>query len=111
MNDADRRKVTEALQRDVDRIADAAVSEARAGFVSRPGNGPGWSPAPEALREGFVHLGGTVALAVLVDEPGLIADDLSWLRRMMGARGMQLDPPTIDLLFQSYLDACSSILQ
>ena len=110
MNDAARRKITEALQRENDSVAEAAASEANARFISPLSNGCLQSTLPDLLKEGFVHLGGALSLGVLVDEPGLLADDLDWLRRMLGARSVQLDPPMLDLLVQSYLDACASFL-
>src|SRR5437016_4491725 len=111
MNDADRRRIAEALQRENDSVARAAASEANARFTSPLGHGSLRSQLPDLLREGFAHLGGALSLSVLVDEPGLLADDLDWLVRMLLARGMNLDPPMIDLLLQSYLDACSTILE
>ena len=137
MNDAGRRKITEALQRENDSVAEAAASEARARIISQVSNGSlrsqaagigdravgrqrsphqqagtrdSRSPLPDLLKEGFVHLGGALSLGVLVDEPGLLADDLDWLRRMLGVHGMQLDLPLLDVLARSYLDACSSFL-
>jgi hypothetical protein len=137
MDDANRRRITETLQREADRIAEVGASEARARIISQVSNGSlrsqaagigdravgrqrsphqqagtrdSRSPLPDLLKEGLAQMGGALSLGVLVDEPGLLADDLHWLRRMLGARGMQLDPPVIDLLLRSYLDACSSFL-
>src|SRR3954453_15834442 len=129
MVDVTRRKTTETLQRDLDRIA----AEAAAGFMSRLGDAAvavdfapmlgrsavahGRARPPdnsdEALhmvREGFARLGGVLSLCVLVDEPGPLADDLDWLRRMLGARSMQVGAPMIELLMRSYIEACSRFL-
>src|SRR5438045_511556 len=101
MNHADRRKITEALLRENDSVAEAAASEAGARFTSQLSNGSLRSTLPDMLNEGFIHLGGALSLGVLVDEPGLLADDLDWLRRMLGVHGMQLDLPLLDVLVRS----------
>ena len=130
MSDVDRRKVTGVLQREADRI----TLDATAHFETRmrgdtPGEGitfpfagqsgghvvtevaAGPDEARSMLREGFQRLGGVVSLAVLVDEPGLIADDLQWLKRMLGARKMLFDYSVMfDLLLDSYLQACMPLL-
>src|SRR3954454_7035915 len=130
MVDVTRRKTTETLQRDLDRIA----AEAAAGFMSRLGDAAvavdfapmlgrsavahGRARPPDnsdeafhMVREGFARLGGVLSLCVLVDEPGPLADDLDWLRRMLGARSMPLGPQLLDLLMTSYLEACFPFLQ
>jgi hypothetical protein len=63
------------------------------------------------MRNGFTHLGGVVGMSVLVDEPGLIIEDMQWLKRMFGAR--QMVPPIQDwdgLLLRTYAEACRSCL-
>ncbi|MEO8288334.1 MAG: hypothetical protein ABI670_18070 [Chloroflexota bacterium] len=63
------------------------------------------------MRNGFTYLGGVVGMSVLVDEPGLIIEDMQWLKRMFGAR--QMVPETHDwdgLLLRTYAGACRSCL-
>jgi hypothetical protein len=131
MNDTARRKITETLQRDLDRIADLAAAR----LLSQLGNSglpDSWAPSisgdasssrgqvasqgsPDEglhiIKEGFARFGGVLSLSVLVDEPGLVADNLDWLDRMMGARSMQLGAPMAALLTTSYIDACSTFLE
>ena len=134
MDAADRRRIAETLQREFDRIAEAGatrfLSQLSSGSLRLQGPGtrdrvagrhrsphqqagiraPQY-PISDLLKEGLTQVVGTFSLGVLVDEPGVLADDLDWLRRMLGARGIHLDPTMLDLLLRSYLDACSSLLE
>src|SRR4051794_10488922 len=130
MNDTGRRRTTETLQRELDHIAEAATARLLSqmgssgfpgtGLPSKSGDSSGAhgkaerSESPNEafhmVREGFVRLGGVLSLSVLVDEPGLLADDLDWLARMMGARSMRLGAPMLALLMSSFIDACSNFM-
>jgi hypothetical protein len=131
MKDTARRKITETLQRDLDRIADVAAARlmsqlgdsglrdswglSNSGDVSGSRGQVVSKGSPDEglyiIKEGFARFGGVLSLSVLVDEPGLIADDLDWLVRMMGAMSMQLGAPTVALLTTSYIDACSNFME
>lgn len=63
------------------------------------------------MRDGFRRLGGVIALSVMVDEPGLIVDDMQWLKRLFGARRFTPpDPGWISLLLASYVEATGTVL-
>ena len=65
----------------------------------------------EMMRNGYERLGPVVALSVLTDEPGLIADDMRWLARMFAARDMHLGGDDwAAVLLRTYVDACASVL-
>jgi hypothetical protein len=52
-----------------------------------------------------------VALSVLTDEPGLIADDMRWLARMFGARNLSPDTGNwAAVLLRTYVEACDTVL-
>ena len=78
----------------------------------------GDAPAPrsqdEATRmivDGFRRLGNVVSVSVLVDEPGLIADDLMWLERMGSALALPLGDRTyVERLVHTYVSACGLVL-
>jgi hypothetical protein len=61
--------------------------------------------------DGFRRLGNVVAVSVLVDEPGLIADDLMWLERMGRALALPLgDREYVQRLVHTYVSACALVL-
>ncbi len=67
--------------------------------------------AVRMMQDGYRRLGSVVALSLMVDEPGLIADDLQWLKRMFGARNMEPGGPVwMETLLDSYVRACESVL-
>jgi hypothetical protein len=132
MTDHDRAEVCKTLQREADTLANLAAASleqkwmhqfaavhasesAERGAQTGPGDRANHARDVEqmssSMREGFVRLGSVVALSVLVDEPGLIADDIYWLTRMFGARQLAFngDDWAADLL-HSYTDACASLL-
>ncbi len=68
--------------------------------------------ASAMLQDGFRRLGGVVALGVLVDEPGLIVDDLRWLQRIFSARDIQISGPAwFGNLLAAYIKGAASVLQ
>lgn len=63
------------------------------------------------VQEGFQRFSHVVALSVLVDEPGLIADDLYWLKRLYTARQLRLgDMAALQGMVQAYVGACALVL-
>ncbi len=63
------------------------------------------------IRDGYVRLGGVIALSVFTDQPGLIADDLRWLRQMFSARNIPVPfPAMFEVLLRSYVRACAKVL-
>jgi hypothetical protein len=132
MTDAERHNITTTLQDDANPIARGAaliffgrMNELIAAGQHSPlpfrevkgGHGlivedAGPDEAMRMVQEGFARLGGVVALAVLVDEPGLIADDMHWLKRMLGARQQNINYAIMfDMLLQSYVEACSQFVE
>src|ERR687884_249642 len=99
MDAADRRRITETLQRETDRIAEAGAARflSQLSSGSLRSQGPGTrdrvagrhrSPHQQAgiraprssvsdlLKEGLTQVVGAFSLGVLVDEPGVLAEDL-----------------------------------
>jgi hypothetical protein len=130
MIDPVRQTIAGTLKREADFVAEHAARDLiqrwSEGLASRkPGAGEpgaaglqggteGPSNADELMRmmqAGYQKLGGVVALSVLVDEPGLIVDDMRWLDRMFGERNMH---PAVsswqDLLLEAYVQACGAVL-
>jgi hypothetical protein len=65
----------------------------------------------EMVVDGFKRLGPVVGLSVLADEPGLIVDDMAWLRRAFGTRNMVPPVPGWEAqLLRAYEAACSEFL-
>jgi hypothetical protein len=132
MTDHDRAEVCKTLQRESDTLANLAAASleqkwmhqfasvhasdsagrgVQTGRGARPDSAQNVDELTSMLREGFVRLGRVISLSVLVDEPGLIADDIHWLARMFGARQIAFneDDWAAELL-RSYTDACASLL-
>ena len=123
----DRPKINLALQRESQTIARAAtqtllpymeraLEPVRASSSVRgPGNQVShWTDPDElasSMEEGFRRLGALVGFSVLVDEPGLIADDLLWLRDLFRARGVRkLSQGWIENIVHVYVSACANVL-
>ena len=130
MLDPVRRSITQTLQREVDYVAEhatrelmqrwsmamsgdrpAGVEQAMAGLQGGLEGPQNADELVSMVEAGYRKLGGVVALSVLVDEPGLIADDMHWLERMFGARKLHPEAPAWqDLLLDAYVQACGSVL-
>jgi hypothetical protein len=125
----DRAKINRILQREAALIARVAHHELlpqiagmlagmQLGDVGAATGGPHGLPSgvgPDELgamvEQGFHRLGALVGFSVLVDEPELIADDLEWLRDMLGVRGVRhVDAEWMSKLVGAYTGAARSVL-
>lgn len=135
MVDAQKIEVARAIQRESDKLAAMSARLLAQSFAQHFAGGQQGQPpatAPEhdptglagnergpqnademieMARNGFVRLGSVLALSVMVDEPGLIADDMRWLTRLFGARNVGMPTPGwLSLLLRTYADACDAVL-
>lgn len=129
MIDHFRTQVSKTLEREANTLANVAtatlaqrwISHAVAPTSSFPaptsglseGNSPSWNrdELNSILRDGFVWLGSVIGLSIVVDEPGLIADDVRWLTRMFGARQISINSEAwVEELLHSYATACETTL-
>jgi hypothetical protein len=132
MPDSQRAEVSKALEREVATLANVAASSLQEKWsawlpplaedgTAGPGTATGSSGGAhgaytaaelaEMMRNGYERLGPVVALSVLTDEPGLIADDMRWLARMFAARDMHLGGDDwAAVLLRTYADTCDSML-
>ena len=132
MADSQRAEVCKALEREVAALASVAASSLQQKWsawlpplaedgTAGPGialGSSGGAHGPytaaelaEMMRNGYERLGPVVALSVLTDEPGLIADDMRWLARMFAARDMHMGGDDwAAALLRTYVDACASVL-
>ncbi|MBF6612005.1 MAG: hypothetical protein IVW55_02640 [Chloroflexi bacterium] len=132
MSDSERYKIAKTLQREatyVAQLAEKNFAENASVNASVPaytmgafGDIPGLEGSVHGpvdrdevramMQDGFRRLGGVVALSVLVDEPGLIVDDLQWLARIFSARQMEIrDPMWFDDLLTAYVKGAAAVLQ
>jgi hypothetical protein len=123
----DRSKLNRVLQRESQRVARAATetllpymeralmpvraSNARGGLEGRASISTDPDEMALMMEDGFRRLGALVGFSVLVDEPGLIADDLIWLRDMLGGRGVRkLSHGWLENMMHVYVGACANVL-
>lgn len=133
MTDQERAEVCKLIQREADKLASHAsrtleqmwlanltgrpaaetVPESAASRPDLPGK-PDTAPKADELtamlRDGFVRLGSVIALSVLVNEPGLITEDLLWLSRMFSARNISVGGDWTADLLRTYAAACADVL-
>ena len=65
----------------------------------------------EMANDGFKRLGPVIGLSVLADEPGLILDDMAWLRRAFATRNVAPPAPDWEVqLLEAYAAACDEVL-
>lgn len=63
------------------------------------------------LRDSFLWIGSVTALSILVDEPGLIAEDAHWHVKMFGVQNMSHNyADWIEDLLRTYANACATVL-
>jgi hypothetical protein len=125
----DRAEINRTLQREAAVLARAACSNLLpqiAGMLHGMQRGDvgayvGGGPGPQGeisqdemgamVEQGFHRLGALVGFSVLVDEPELIADDLEWLRDLLGVRGVRnVDADWMSKLVGAYTGAARSVL-
>jgi hypothetical protein len=120
MTDQHTRELLAQMRRHGDQIAQSAaerIVDAWRGVTTSSG-GPNSAPAAEAAEriaglifDGYRRLGPVVALSVITGEPGLIVDDIAWLRRGLGARVMPPGVPGWEArLLEAYTAACCEVL-
>ncbi len=136
MPEPSHRRIADTLQRNVDYIATCAAESLgtlapeqwgraaqevarepipsgrhRAGLGGEVTIPPTQDEAAMMIVDGFRRLGKVVAVSVLVDEPGLIADDLTWLEHMFGSLGLtRMDSTFVQHLARTYVSACGNVL-
>jgi hypothetical protein len=125
----DRAEINRTLQREAAVIARAAhrnllpqiagmlqgMQRGDVGVHVGGGPGPRGEIGPDEIgamvEQGFHRLGALVGFSVLVDEPELIADDLEWLRDLLGVRGVRnVDAEWMSKLIGAYTGAARSVL-
>ena len=111
MDTADLYRITKILQRETPEIAARAAGDL---MVRLDTDSPESviltrTDAEAVLCDHFVRLGGVLAMAVLVDEPDLVVDELKWLQHF---HPRSFEPPANyrSLLTSTYMRACTSLL-
>lgn len=130
MADSDIRKIADILQRNASYLAGVAArslvpnlpapwdgSKSVDTQVQATGltgqESPPWGQDEVAsmVQSGMMRFGKVLALSILVEEPGLLADDLKWLVDMFKPRAaLMANRAWLDRLSQAYVAACEPLL-